>query len=389
MRYSAPNRILLAILAVLAAAFALPPAARADAEVFEAALDPAGAAIEVNVDAQGVLWISDYDRGQVRGFYPEQGYFEVYPVGGHPSDARHDGAHLWWVDAESNIVGRVSTVDGAVTRWAVPGAAGFYGTVLDKAGRLWFAAFEASHLYRLDTSAATAELCTYTLPASGEATYIVRQDDYLWLGDYVNGRLLRLHVSDNSLASWTLPPGSVVFGMAVDGKGGLWYASMGSPALARLAPGSDPGAGDPLAVYPVSGAGSPRMAALLDGEVWYTMQGPAGIGRIDPQAAPHTSATLQRTESVLPGACAPLAADAGGELTITNVDASWNAVGYPVTVNRPGWQVYGMPEGAVPAGIAAGGGDIWFIDTNRRVLGRLTPPPLPVAKRVYLPLVIR
>ena len=98
MRYTAPIRLLL-ILACLAAALSPAPTSRADAVVSETALDPAGAAYEVNADAQGLLWISDYDRGQVRGLYPEDGYFEVYPVLGHPSDARHDGTHLWWVDA--------------------------------------------------------------------------------------------------------------------------------------------------------------------------------------------------------------------------------------------------------------------------------------------------
>lgn len=387
MRYSASIR-LLAVLACLAAALSLAPAARADVGVSETALDPAGAAFEVNIDAQGVLWISDYDRGQVRGLYPEEGYFEVYPVGGHPSDARHDGAHLWWVDAEGDIVGRVSTVDGAVTRWAVPGAAGFYGTALDAAGRLWFAAFDTPQLYRLDTSAAVAELCTYTVPDDGQAAYIVRQDGYLWLADHFNARVLRLQVSDNSLTSWTLPPNSAAFGMAVDAQGGLWYAAMGSPALARLDPGSEPGAGDPLAVYSLPGGGSLLMVALLEGEVWYTAQSPAGIGRLDPQVAVHTDLTLQRTESVLPGGCAPLAAADSGELTITNIDISWDALSYPVVVDQPGWQVYGMPEGAAPWGIAAGS-DIWFVDSARQVLGRLAPDPLPAAHRVYLPLLIR
>ncbi len=382
MRHTAPIRLLL-ILACLAAALGHVPVARADSGVSETALDPAGAAYEVNADAQGLLWISDYDKGQVRGLYAEDGYFEVYPVLGHPSDARHDGTHLWWVDAASNIVGRASTADGTVTRWAVPGAAGFFGTALDAAGRLWFTAADASQLYRLDAAAAPAELCTYTLPDGGQSAYLAGQDGYLWLGDHINGRMLRLRVSDNSLTAWPLPPGTAAFGLAVDAEGRLWYADTGGRALARLA------ADGQLDSYSLPQGKTPRMVALRGREVWYTEQGLAGIGRLDPQQAAHTTGSLLAAQPTLAGSCAAIAAADSGQLTITNIDVDWHAASYPVTVNERGWQVYQAPEDAAPWGIAAGTSDIWFVDTARHVLGRLAPETSPAAHRVYLPLVIR
>lgn len=382
MHHSAPTRILLAILACLTVTLGHVPAACADSGVSETALDPAGAAYEVNADAQGLLWISDYDRGQVRGLYPEDGYFEVYPVLGHPSDARHDGTHLWWVDAASNIVGRASTDDGTVTRWAVPGAGGFYGTALDTAGRLWFTAAAASQLYRLDASVAPTELCTYTLPNGGQAAYLARQADYLWLNDRINNEIRRLRVSDNSLTAWPLPAGSAPLGLAVDAEDRLWYADTGGHALARLAPNGQ------LDFYPLPQGTTPRMLALTESQVWYTEQGLAGIGRLDPQQAAHTTVHLPAAQRTLAGSCAAIVPADSGQLTITNIDVDWHATSYPVIVDERGWQVYQAPEDAAPWGIAAAT-DIWFVDTARRVLGRLAPQTVPPAHQVYLPLVLR
>ena len=177
--------------------FGVVAGARADLLARETALHPGGQAYEVNRDNQGLVWISDYKAGQVWGYYPEdaelEAYFEVYPVLGHPSDARHDGQNLWWADGESNILGQASTTDGAFNLWEVPGVTGFNGTALDTLGRLWATAAKTSLLYRLDPL--HDELCVFTLPIDGKSDYILSDGGFLWLGDRVNERLLRLKVA--------------------------------------------------------------------------------------------------------------------------------------------------------------------------------------------------
>lgn len=361
------------MLACLAAGLAFANPARADLEVIETGLADLSAAAEINPDAQGWLWISDYGAGEVWGFYPDGNSFEVYPVGGSPSDARHDGTNLWWADGASNILGRASrssTKFARVTRWAAPGANSLYGTALDDSGRLWVTAADSSHLYRLTPTTPKDELCTYTLPDGGKCTYIVRSAGYLWLGDWVNGRLLRLQVSDNSLTSWSLPAGSRPFGMSLDGEGKLWYADQGWNALARFNPND--GHLDSYAL-PEGGGTAPAMIAVADGKVWYTEQGLASIGLLDPPPAVASSGQSLTPESL---ALAPVCIDID-PISDTSMGIrpktglSWSQGSYSTILYQDGWQIYQMPDISAPWGIASTTA-MWYVDTDRGVLGKIT-----------------
>src|SRR5262245_18574717 len=47
---------------------------------------------DLNLDSQGVLWVSDADAGQIRSVNTASGAYTIYTVGGSPSDARSNGA---------------------------------------------------------------------------------------------------------------------------------------------------------------------------------------------------------------------------------------------------------------------------------------------------------
>jgi len=370
MRRSALVRSLLLMLTCLAAGLAFANPARADLEVSETGLSDLGAAAEINPDAQGRLWISDYGAGEVWGFDPVGNSVEVYPVGGSPSDARHDGTNLWWADGASNSVGRASTKFARITRWEMPGANSLYGTALDDSGRLWVTSANSSHLYRLKPATPKDELCTYTLPDGGKCTYIVSSAGYLWLGDWVNGRLLRLRVSDNSLASWSLPAGSRPFGMALDGEGKLWYADQGLQVLARFNPND--GRLDSYAL-PEGGGTAPAMIAVVDGKVWYTEQGLASIGVLDPPpAVAYSGQSLTPASLTLAPVCIdtnPAPDTSVGIVRKTGL--SWSQGLYSTILYQDGWQVYQMPDSSAPWGITSTPA-VWYVDTDRGVLGKIT-----------------
>ena len=204
------HRDLLIFLACLAVGLGLAVTVSAGQEAFEAGLDPTGTAYEINRDDQGLFWISDFDSGQVWSVEPTSGTYEVYAVLGSPSDARQAGGWLWWADGMTNILGRVSTTDGAFTCWQVEGATGLFGTAVDGEGRLWVTSADSANLYRLDPTA--AELCTFSLPAGSTNNYIITHAGALWFSDRSNARLLRLTIDDNSLTWWSLPVGSAPFG---------------------------------------------------------------------------------------------------------------------------------------------------------------------------------
>jgi streptogramin lyase len=290
----------LALLACLAVLLGFAARARANLQAFEAPLNPLGRAYELNPDAVGRLWISESEAGEIWRVDPASGAYQVYPVGGSPFDAHHDAAnqYLWWADGYENILGRVATGTGDYTLWQVSSATAFNGLTLDPAGRMWAMGFESPRLYRLD--AAQGQLCTYLLPLSARAYYLVASGDYLWLGDTYNERLLRLTLSDNSLRSWTLPEFSSPFGLALDGDGNLWFADASNNVLGRLNPTTDQ-----LAMYELPAGAFPQMITIYQDLIWYTALG--SLGYLDPSLAASTAFSPTVENTTLPPDCASLA----------------------------------------------------------------------------------
>lgn len=311
----------------------------------------------------------------------------MYPVGGNVSDSRHDGTHLWWADGRSNILGRILTSDSSYVHWEVPGVVGFYGTALDDQGRLWASGLETSVLYRLDPDPLDSnpgELCRYTLPDNGESTYLVVEGNDVLLGDYKNYRLLRLSMDNNKLSWWSLPEGSYPFGMILDGQGDLWFADNGK--IGRFAQVSNT-----LTYYPLPQGDFPMKLTIHDGIVWYTEFEPAGIGRLDPNFTNYKSTipmvdvgTLQPECSDLPTIISetPLS-------VIRKEGIIWENYTYPVSGEEAGWQLYQMPfELSYPWGIASTDA-IWFVDSDRNVLGRVIPSaPLIHADKTANPTIV-
>jgi len=361
---------LLSVLAGLAACLGFVLRTQANLDGYETDLAPTGAAYEINADSLGLFWISDFDAGQVWGLYPDEGYFEVYTVSGFPIDARHEGEYLWWADGVSDILGRVSTLDGAYSQWQVPGATGFYGTALDAEGRFWVVDAYASLLYRLAPD--QTELCTFTLPSDGISTYIIRDAGYLWLGDQMNGRLLRLSTSNNNLDWWSLPEDSAPFGMAFDGQGNVWYSDANLNSLAQLNLSANK-----LVSYSLPLGNLPTMITVFRGQVWFTEPYEGNLGRLDPQTASYTEFTPEAGSTVLEPECTDIDPSSSGYLTITIEDAAWTSGTYAQVLNENGWYIYQLPEDSSPWGVT-GTDAIWFVDTNRQVLGKIPPPPVQI-----------
>ncbi len=378
--------ILLSLLILLGAA----APARAGLVVSEGGLNPDGEAYEINPDGQGWLWISDYTAREIRGLDVSYGYYEVYSllyddddpdpaqwVWGAPSDARRIGSELWWADGETGILGRVSTEDGAYTLWRVEGVTGFYGTAVDEQGRLWAADSEGPYLYRLDADA--GELCTFSLPSEGRVNYLLHQAGYLYAGDDVNDRLLRLKVSDNTLDWWQLPAGSSVLGLTLDGEGDIWYADSNLNLLAELVPGDDQ-----LSSYPLPQSAGPAMLAVQGNQLWFSSDLQGTIGRLDPAAITPNAPTLGTDSADLEPICGDLSVDSTGFFTITIEDFIPSPTTYETVVNNGGWQIFQMPEGAYPWGITTLDEMVYVVDNGRQVLvqaeGFVEAPALTIAK---------
>jgi streptogramin lyase len=362
---------LLALLGLLALAGSVLAALQAQ----ETPLATGGQAYEINLDSQGVLWVSDANAGEIRAVNTASGAYTVYPVGGGPSDARSDGAGTaWWADYTSNNVSRLATGSNQITTWQIPGSTGLLGTALDQSGQVWASDYNASYLYKLNP--ATNELCQYTLPNFGVGEYLLREGSRLWIGDYVNWRLVRLE--GTTFTWWNLPTGSYPRDLASDASGRVWWTDSIKGYVGRL----NPTAGSIITFTPPV-SGTPHMLELVGDKVWYTQQSPGRLAKLDPAAASGITATVTVSSSTAISACSQLLPQAPVAITPGSGQASWTGQQYQTVVDQSGWSIYSMPDGSVPWGIAATD-KIWVVDQGRQALAKVSPQSF-----VYLPLIAK
>lgn len=333
---------------------------RSSPNVSEAPLNPNGESYEINPDDSGWLWISDFSSHEIWGIDPISGAYTVYPVSDSPVDARQAGGWLWWASGQSNVLGRIKITDLSLNEWQIPEAVGFLGTNLDDQGRMYATDSSNPFLYRLDPN--LTQLCIYGLPGYGSGNYIVRDGDYLWVGDYVDSIMMRLQVSTDQLTWWSLPEGSSPLGMAVDEQGNIWYADSGLHVISQLDPNSNQ-----LASYALSGGIQPEMVAVHLNTVWYTEQAKPNFFSLDSLNVNHTIVPLAPKTDPLTPDCNNISPSSTGSILTRTGQMNWSEKIYRTKSNQDGLLSFQMPNNSKPQGIAFSN-TLYVVDRGRQVL---------------------
>lgn len=381
-------------------------AVHASIPIEEAGLSENTYPYEINPDSMGMLWISSFginetDPGEVWQVDPATStmqytkYVIQYPQGqelvpGNPSDARRDGAYFWWADGFTNIIGRGEVADGVFLLWKVSGAETFYGTAVDNLGRLWAAEWPFDfpipenvepNLIQLTIQAdnTSAIICSFSLPDKGGTRYMAYDHPYLWLGDEVNSRIIRLDVTNYHYDSWEILTEHTTFGLTVDAEGDLWFADW--EALVEFKVDTKI-----LTVYEIPLIGAPQMVVTDAKRVWYsgfTSYHPT-VGVLDSTVAlPTVQQDISQTwaEGTLTPACdAPVPPDANDVLTFVTGSSGWTNGSYDELVNNGGWFVIKLLDGGNPWGIAYLDEMVYVVDSGRQKLGKYSLPLLALEK---------
>jgi hypothetical protein len=149
----------------------------------------------------------------------------------------------------------------------------------------------------------------------------------------------------------------------VDEQGNVWYTDSSNNVLARLNPTTDQ-----MAVYELPAGALPLMVAAHRDLIWYT--GHVSLGYLDPLIAGSTEFIPTLEDSTLTPSCAGISPSSSGSLTITSGTLDWNPSSYSTIQEADGLWNYQLPSGSFPYGIT-GTSSIWFVDTNRRMLGKI------------------
>jgi len=83
-------------------------------------LTAGGSVYEVNPDAHGNLWLSEYAADRVWQVNLATDVYTIYEGLPNASDARRDAAgDVWWSDYDGGNLGRISLSAGTVTTWTL------------------------------------------------------------------------------------------------------------------------------------------------------------------------------------------------------------------------------------------------------------------------------
>jgi virginiamycin B lyase len=359
--------------------------------VDHAALTATGIAYEINRDGAGNIIVTDWGAGEIWRVRPATGAYSRFKGAWHPNDARPDAVgNIWWTDYYNPVLARINTSAGPVsmTTWNLSAwdSARTYklsGLAMDESGGVWFSEWgevsDTQLLYRFDPG--RGELCGYTLPGGDHSYYVLYSGGFLWLGDWVQGRIVRLNPANLQVTYWSVSPQSEPRGLAADAAGAIWWADVGAGRLGRLEP-----AANRITTYNLPVNGTPYMVSVEGGRIWYTSEGVevGNVGVLYPALASGSSTTKNPTTWTSTQTCASAGAGTTAAITPATGAFSWASAVWPdvTPAGAIGWTIFEVSWGGIPYGVLADASYAWVTDETYQKLVRIAladvPTPTPM-----------
>jgi DNA-binding beta-propeller fold protein YncE len=203
----------------------------------------------------------------------------------------------------------------------------------------------------------------------------------VWLGDWVNGRILKFDPSSDQLTWWeNAGLGALPVGLAFDASDNLWWADFGLDAIVRLEPQSDL-----QTTYALSVGTDPTMIAIAnDGLVWYTESVSGTVGSLSPAQAGGVSSTLYKATIAVTHSCSDLGAGTTSSINTQSGTAAWSDAVLTTLVEGGAWRVYQLPPNGSPWGVISSMNSTFVVDQGRQKLLRI-----PHKHTIYLPHVVK
>jgi streptogramin lyase len=343
----------------------------------EAGLDTYGEVTRIYAADERSLFVVD-SINQLWQVDPQTGGYRNYLGLGmdYLADIALTGGDLvWWADYTSYF-GFVNLSTDQVKIWNVdllnPGGADKpnLGPVAFYNNFVWLASWNTGFdygVYRFNPS--TEQLCLYPFPDGGLfATDLAVHDGLLWALDWGRDRLFSMDPITGRLLAYDTDRDVRMFANLVSQDNLFWWAEdIDGGAVVRFDPSTNL-----MTVFNLTGGTYPRNLAVRGGVVWFTDKNGA-FGRLDPATAVGTTATLAAqvlSEGITPQ-CTILGAPISFPLPPETGTFSWSNFDSMMTDTMQGIELYALPEGAEPFGIAGTANFVWVSDQGRQKLVRM------------------
>jgi len=338
-----------------------------------------GLAFELFRDQNGHLWISEFGADEIWHVDPDIGNYTIYGNLTGASDAKVDGnGDLWWNNYTNNELGRYTPGQNSADTWSLTGAVSqTLGLAIDSDGNIWSSDVYAAILHRYQP--AIEEMCTYAVPDNGASSFIVADSGRIWLGDYINNRILALDPDEKEFEIWHLPnsDGANIYGLAVDENHDIWWADQNQNFLGRLTPQHNQ-----VTTYTLPGqlGFGPTIVSTGQSKVWTTSRSLDFIARLDPEKIYLQPTSVITTTTRATRVCDDSVNAKNLHVTVDGpFEFDWSGAFYnrPTDPDSDIWLFYQMrkadedPPIGMAWGIVDTGEDIYIVDQGRQKLTRL------------------
>ncbi len=330
--------------------------------VYEMPLNPSGGAFEINLDAQGHLWLSDYNAEEIWELDPVGQVYTSYAGISYPGDARaDDSGSVWYADASEGVLGQLSPVSGTLTLWEAAGLDGLFGTQIDGAGNVWATNWLKPLLYRFDQE--TRQMCSYAIPSTSASQYLQADNQSIWLADYNGEYIFRLDPTLNEYTAWSLPKTGGPVGLDLDQNHDLWWADYNLGSINRLEANLDH-----MTTFTLPISGNPVMLDASLDEVKFTDDINSTFGRLVTSQAISSSISLPHSTLPVTPTCSVEEPVTTTTATVSSGPMVFTQTSYTDIVDNAGWQIWQVPGASAPYGVRVSGKSTWFSDYGRQKL---------------------
>jgi streptogramin lyase len=265
---------------------------------------------DVLLDADGMVWYSDFGELFIAKFdpktlklteYPVREFKPGFPVGNLDIEPDPKDGTLWFDMMFQAAIGNLDPKTGEIKYYPLSPdynditiQFNFLGVRHDVDGKIWVKSTGNQNIYRLDLASGKWELFQplKDLPG-GRAMYQVLSDsrNNLWLSDYIESHVGRIDARTGQTTWWPLPtPHARVRRMWMDPEDRLWFAEYRGNKLGMFDTKTEKSTEWPL---PTKWSNPYQISVDRNGELWTGGMTTDRVTRLDPK-------TGQSVEYLLP-----------------------------------------------------------------------------------------
>ena len=199
----------------------------------------------VIVGPDGAPWITDAGQNAILRVDPQNLTVTVYDLppegnGAGLNTATFDVGGVLWFTGYNGFYGRLDPARGKVEVFEAPGGSGPYGIAAAPDGSVWYASLAGSHIARIDTRTAKAEVFDPPTRDQGARRLWVDSKGIVWVAEWNAGQLARFDPAAKAWREWHLPgKRPSAYAVYVDERDKVWLTDFGGNAIWRFDPATE------------------------------------------------------------------------------------------------------------------------------------------------------